>query len=199
VHDPLRVLYLGRLSEAKNVDVVIEALARFVKSGCRAECRIVGDGPQQRRLIELAGRLGIRDSVHFSGGLPHDEVLRHLEWADTLVLVSATEGWPKAIAEAMAFRVVCIGSTQGLVPEMLADGRGYVVPPRDPEALADVLNLIAGSEDLTPLRTKAAEWACRYSLEGLREAIRQLLETAWEVRLRPVSRLTNDAIPEAGS
>jgi glycosyltransferase involved in cell wall biosynthesis len=102
-----------------------------------------------------------------------------------LVLASDNEGWPKALAEAMAFGLVCIGSDRGLMPWMLGEGRGIVVAPGDAQALAQALGSIVGSETMCrEMSACAALWAQSYSLEGLREALRELFAAHWKV---PVS------------
>ena len=72
-----------------------------------------------------------------------DRVLDHYTQADVLVLTSETEGWPKVIAEGMAFGLVCIGSARGLVPQMLEHGRGIVIDPHDVKTLAGTIRQIA--------------------------------------------------------
>jgi len=95
-------------------------------------------------------------------------------------LASDVEGWPKAIAEAMAFGVVCIGTAKGMMPQMLAEGRGLLVPPRDIEALATALQYVLDRpNEAIAMGHRAAEWAQRYSMEGLRNALRQLLTDRW--------------------
>jgi len=176
---PLRLLFIGRLSAAKNVDILIRAL-----SGLPVECTVVGEGPERPRLEALARELGCEGRVRFTGGLAFENVLEYYENSDVLVLASETEGWPKAIAEAMAFGLVCIGSDRGMVPEMLGEGRGFVVPPRDVEALHGLLARVAAEPDaLGPMAARAALWAHQYSLDGLREALRGLLAGRWKVEL----------------
>ena len=177
----LEVLFTGRLSKAKNVDVLLEAVAVVRREFPGVSATIIGEGPERAALERLAGSLGIASSVRFTGGLPFDRVLPHLEAADVLVLASETEGWPKAIAEAMAFGLVAVGSNVGFVPQML-EGRGFTVPPGAPDALAGVLRTIASSPDrLEDMRMRAAAWAQRYSLEGLKAALRELLAEWWGV------------------
>src|SRR6185369_4743244 len=135
----LRILFVGRLSTAKNVNTVLDAVARLKGLPVRVECDIVGEGPERPRLEKYADELGIRDRVNFVGGVEFEQALDYYERADTLVLVSETEGWPKAIAEAMAFGLICIGSNRGLIPVMLGEGRGVVIPPGDAEALTSAL------------------------------------------------------------
>jgi glycosyltransferase involved in cell wall biosynthesis len=173
----LRIVYTGRLSKAKNVDVLLRAMAT---AGPDLSATIVGEGPERGSLEALANSLGIRSRVAFTGGLPFDAVIEHLESSDVLVLVSETEGWPKSIAEGMAFGLACIGSDIGLVPQMLGDGRGFTVSPRDEVALTHALRQIACSPDrLEPMRRSAAAWAQRYSLEGLRDALNILMHQWW--------------------
>jgi glycosyltransferase involved in cell wall biosynthesis len=176
----LRMLYTGRLSKAKNVDVLLRGAARVRAAGHDASVTVVGVGPERSSLEELAESLGIAAHVEFTGGLPFEDVIGHLEAADVLVLASETEGWPKSIAEGMAFGLACVGSNIGFVPQML-EGRGFTVAPRDEDALVAALLAVAESPDrLAPMRHAAATWAQRYSLEGLRDALRDLMKEWWE-------------------
>jgi glycosyltransferase involved in cell wall biosynthesis len=69
---------------------------------------------------------------------------------------------------------------------MLGEGRGILVPPRDVPALASVLgNLSRSPNDYLEMRRKAAAWARQFSIEGLRDALLQLLNERWGVALQP--------------
>lgn len=180
VEGTLRVLFVGRLSGPKNVDTLLRATAIARRNGVDVHCTIVGDGAERLNLEELACAEGIDSIVSFAGAVGLDDVLEHYERADTLVLVSESEGWPKAIAEAMAFGLVCIGSDRGMVPQMLGDGRGVVVPPGDDEALAQEMCRIAANPTASDqMGRQAAEWGQRHSLEGLQAAIADLLAEKW--------------------
>ena len=185
----LRIVYLGRLSVSKNLDVLLRAMRSVAAQGLRVRCTIVGEGPERHSLEQLAADLSLAKNVRFTGGVPHEETASILEDADVLVLVSETEGWPKALAEAMAYGLVCIGSDRGLMPQMLGEGRGIVVPPQDVDALAKELGRIARDPERCPgMRERAAAWAQQYSLEGLREALRCLLNERWGTKIPPVAR-----------
>lgn len=180
----LRVLYVGRLTESKNIDTLLLAVSELAKEGCALDCTIIGEGPQRPALEKLSAERGVRDIVRFEGGVPFDSVLSHLEKADILVLVSETEGWPKAIAEGMAFGLICVGTNRGLVPELLSEGRGFTVPPGNPEALVRVLRKIVDNPaGLAEMRARAARWGQQFSLELLSESLRQLLSRRWRVQL----------------
>ncbi|HEY6990114.1 MAG TPA: glycosyltransferase [Bryobacteraceae bacterium] len=175
------ILYTGRLSRSKHVDTVLRALEVARRAGYPMTATIVGEGPERASLEALAEELRIQDAVEFTGGLAFEGVLERLERADILALVSETEGWPKAIAEAMAFGLIAIGSDCGFVPKMLAEGRGFVVPPGNSEELARCLVEIARNPRYCDrMRRAAVEWAQQFSLEGLREAIGKLLLASWK-------------------
>lgn len=187
IYDPLRVLYVGRLSAAKNVDVLLKAMAVLRAEGIRTECAIVGHGPEREALETLCAELGLADRVKFTGGVDFEEVLGFYEQSDVLVLASQSEGWGKAIVEGMAFGLICIGSEQG-VPEMLGEGRGITVEPGNVEALADALRaIVTAPQDYDLMRENATLWGQQYSLEGLREALHQLLTTHWNISLNDPS------------
>ena len=180
VRAPVRLLFVGRLAKAKNVDMILEAMAAPGLNG-QLHCTIVGDGPERAALEALTARLGLQAKVQFTGGVSFERVLEYYAQADVLVLTSDMEGWPKAIAEGMTFGLVCIGTDRGLVPQMLGDGRGLLIPHRDRGALTAALRQVVEHPDqCAPMARRAAAWAQRHSLEGLREALRELLAARWK-------------------
>ena len=183
------ILFVGRLSKSKNVDILLRAVARLRFERFCCTCTIVGDGPERAALQALSSSLGVNDSVEFTGGVPFNRVLELYARSGILVLVSQSEGWPKAIAEGMAFGLVAIGSNLGWIPEMLAEGRGFVVPPRNVEALASTLREILNNPgEHAAMRERAAAWSQNYSLDGLRESLGALLAKSWGMRIHTESK-----------
>jgi glycosyltransferase involved in cell wall biosynthesis len=177
------VLFVGRLSRAKNVDVLLQALGQLRREGASFTVTIAGEGPQLASLQKLSADLGIADRVEFTGGVSFERIIELLESSGILVLASETEGWPKAIVEAMAFGLVTIGSQIGLVPEIMAQGRGLMVTPRNVEELSAALRkVLAAPEQYSEMRARAAEWAGHYSIESLRESLRSLLAESWSLQ-----------------
>jgi glycosyltransferase involved in cell wall biosynthesis len=177
---PLRVLYVGRLSRSKNVHVLVAALAKLRDEGTSFRAEIVGDGQERATLAAQIAREDLGSQIRLVGPVGFEDVLAFYENADVLVLASETEGWPKAIAEGMAFGLVCVGSDRGFVPQMLGEGRGICVVPGDASALAAALRGVAAApEAYDPMRRAATGWACRYSLEGLQDSLRELFREHW--------------------
>jgi glycosyltransferase involved in cell wall biosynthesis len=136
---PFRLLLVGSLEHYyKGPDVLIEAVARLSRSGLDLRTTIVGDGRCRGEIESLARERGVADRIDFVGQVPPGPAVRaHLDRADLFVLPSRTEGLPRAMIEAMARSLPCIGSTVGGIPELLDPDEQ--VPPGDASALANKL------------------------------------------------------------
>lgn len=123
-HEPKRrkILYVGTLAQLyKAPHILIDAFAATCQNGIDAQLIMVGEGQYRDSLTRQAERLGVGDRVTFTGQLPPAEVQAALAQADLFVLPSFQEGLPRAMVEAMAQGLPCIGSRVGGVPELLAD------------------------------------------------------------------------------
>jgi len=118
----------------KGTDVLIGAIARVARDGHDIELVVVGDGAYREGLARQAAALGIAERVIFTGILGEEAVRRRLDESDLFVLPSRAEGLPRAMIEAMARGVACIGSSVGGIPELLEADR--LVAPGDEGGLA---------------------------------------------------------------
>jgi len=135
-HGPYELVTVGSLAQLyKGTDLLIEAIARCVRAGLDLTAVIVGDGKYRPHLMAQAERTGVASRIRFTGQLTHGEAVRRiLDESDLFVLPSRTEGLPRALIEAMARGLPCIGSDVGGIPELLA--AEDLVPPGDASALA---------------------------------------------------------------
>ena len=103
----------------------------------QARLLVVGDGPRREELEALSAELGLGDRVIFAG--MRSDVGDLLSVIDVVVLSSFTiECFPFAVLEAMSASVPAVCTAIGGLPELVEDGvTGYLVPPRDPQGLAD--------------------------------------------------------------
>ncbi|TDA69489.1 MAG: glycosyltransferase [Clostridia bacterium] len=128
-------LSVGRLEEQKDYPTLLQALQILGHKGQKAQLRVAGQGPLLENLQRQAADLGISDRVVFLG-LRRDIPLL-LNAADGFVLSSAWEGLPNVVMEAMAAAKPVVATSVGGVPELVQEGvSGYMVPPRNAEALA---------------------------------------------------------------
>ncbi len=136
------VLYVGRLTRSKGVDLLIDAFAKVKKRVADASLVVVGSGDSgyTRQLVARSALLGISESVVFTGRIP-DEVLPHAYAASEMtVLPSYMEGFGLSVLESMASARPSIATRVGGVPEVMVDGEtGLLIPPGDAERLAEAM------------------------------------------------------------
>jgi glycosyltransferase involved in cell wall biosynthesis len=144
---PFRVITVGTLEQLyKSPDVLIDAVARCASSGMDAELVIVGDGRLRGALEARVRRLGIGARVTFTGRLPSgDAVRQQLDRAHLFVLSSSQEGLPRALVEAMARGLPCLGTPVGGIPELLPP---EALVRRHPAAFAARIREVAARPEL---------------------------------------------------
>ena len=158
----IRILSVGRLVEFKGFDVLIDACARI--TGEDFTCEIIGDGPLRESLQAKAN-----DRIHLSGEQSQDYVLRAFADCDIFVLAAkvdqdgASDVFPTVIAEAMTTGKPVVSTTVGGIPELVAANQtGLLVPPENPQALADAITLLLRDADRANDRAALATARARH-------------------------------------
>jgi glycosyltransferase involved in cell wall biosynthesis len=119
----------------KAQDVLIKACSLCLQRGLDLRLTLVGDGKMRGGLEILAAELGISGRVTFTGQLTTEQqIMDALDKADLFALPSRAEGLPRAMIEAMARGVPCIGTNVGGIPELISSD--CLIAPNDAPALA---------------------------------------------------------------
>jgi len=139
---------VGRLVAIKNYRLLLESFAQCIKqTGQELVLIIVGDGPERASLIQQAALLGITAQVRFVGTRKDVHLFYHL--FDCFVLSSDSEGMSMALLEALAAGCPLISTSTTLTHEVIAQGQnGLLVPPNDPQVLAEALCCMIKNEKL---------------------------------------------------
>lgn len=146
---PLRILSVGRLEWKKGYEYGLQAVARLAAEGVASEYRIIGGGTYLEALAFARHQLGVEREVQFLGAQSAEVVRRELAWADVFLHAAVSEGYCNSVLEAQAMAVPVVCSDAGGLPENVASGEtGYVVPRRDPKALAEKLMPLARDPEL---------------------------------------------------
>jgi glycosyltransferase involved in cell wall biosynthesis len=129
------LLAVARLVEQKGVDVAIRALPSLAPDTVLV---VLGEGPERQRLEALAHELGVHDRVFLRGREP--DVAAWLRRARVLVHPARWEGFGLGVLEGMLAERPVVASRVSALPELVVDGEtGLLVPPDDPEALAEAV------------------------------------------------------------
>lgn len=172
---PLQMVFVGSLVEGKRPKLAIEIVQALNKNGVLANLTIYGDGVLKDRLERYVVNNNLESIVSFEGNNPIHIIKAALKKAHFLLLPSKSEGWPKAVAEAMFFGVIPISTAVSCVPNMLNYGkRGVLIAPNKNKACQKILDVLH-SEDLNKMSNLASIWSQQYTLEYFGAEIEKLL------------------------
>jgi glycosyltransferase involved in cell wall biosynthesis len=172
-----RLIMVGTFSQMyKGHDTLLHALADMKALGAGFEVTFIGDGKHRSEMQALAAGLQLSNSVAFLGELPAGDAIRaNLDRADLFVMPSRTEGLPRAMIEAMARGLPCIGSRVGGIPELLAPDD--LVPPSDPKALRIKLTeVLSNPNRLTEMSARNLEATQQYRSDLMQQRRREFYE-----------------------
>ena len=127
----------------------MQAVRFLLDQGINCRYEIIGDGDFEAPLYFARHQLGLEDVVDFLGGIPHVQVIQHLGQADVFLHGAVSEGFCNAVLEAQAMELPVVSSDADGLRENVQDGvTGFVVPRRDPEAMAEKLAILARDGEL---------------------------------------------------
>lgn len=139
-HAPVRFAFVGALTRAKGVDVLLEATAQLSSQTDQFDVLVAGDGPDAARLRRRASALAVDSRLHFLGQLTRTEVLALLRSCDVLVLPSLHESFGVVLAEAMACGKPVIATRCGGPEHFITEATGLLVTPGSVVELFDAMN-----------------------------------------------------------
>jgi glycosyltransferase involved in cell wall biosynthesis len=174
------LLYVGRFTEVKRVDLLIEAHAQ---AGLEAPLVLVGGHPGEwegDHPLEVIERTGARN-VFLAGWHDHEELPELLHAADALVLPSVREQFGQVLVEAMACGLPCVAVDRYGPAHIVRDGEtGWLVEPDDAEGLAEALREVACDDAERRRRGDAAihDARDRFSWPALTGELAAVLEAA---------------------
>ena len=186
------LLFVGRIEPLKGIDTLLRALQVLHSSGQmphRLLLSVIGGDPSKPRetrhaelekLMTLRGELGLGDVVTFLGRRAQETLHSYYSAADGVVMPSHHESFGMVALEAMACGTPVIATDVGGLSQLVRDGEtGFLVPGRDPNALAERLHLVLTDSDLrSHLGRQAADYATAYGWPGItRQVVRMYEQT----------------------
>jgi glycosyltransferase involved in cell wall biosynthesis len=179
IQDREVLLYLGRISPEKGLDLLIEAFARVHARRTQAVLLIVGRGPSVEDLQEQVQELGLGEHVRFTGAVPYADVPKHMAAADLFVFPSRAETQGLVLFEAMAADTPVVAVRSPGASDALAAGQGGVLVRPDADSLAEaVLVALNQPGDREEMRDRARRIVAQYSIESATERLLAVYERA---------------------
>jgi glycosyltransferase involved in cell wall biosynthesis len=137
---------------------------------------IAGSGPDGPMLAALAQELGIAAAVHFTGRVDNATMAALYRESDIMLNPSLVDNMPNSVLEALASGVAVVSTDVGGVPYLVQHGcNALLVPPRQPQAMADaMLRLLGEPELLQRLRTAGLQLVAQYTWAQVRPRLLQV-------------------------
>ena len=179
-HEKTRILVVADLlDEIKNISDVIRAISDVAATNDSIELRIVGGGPDEYQLKELAASLGVLDRiVFFDGKLDNQGVYRQLLRSDFLVMNSRHETFSLICAEALSCGIPVIATRCGGPEEIVTEECGILIPTDNLHALTDAIRTMISSHRQYSAKKLADYAAARFSISGAAEEFSALYKKA---------------------
>jgi glycosyltransferase involved in cell wall biosynthesis len=158
------VLSIAALVPYKGIDILINAFALIADEFPDVRLKLVSGGPAAAQLAGLAAHLGLGQRIEFLGAVDRPRIGQLLREATVFVLASRShsESFGIAAVEAMALDRPVIASSVGALPDIIEHDRtGMLVPPGDPQALADAMRRALANRQLREQLGRAAGLAVR--------------------------------------
>lgn len=144
-----RLLFVGRLSVQKNIPLMLEAIAVYVKKyGSEIRLAIVGEGEIRSAVQSHIDRLKLGGIVTLRGLLYGEALQAVYEDSDLLLLTSASESFGLVLIEAMAKGLPIVSVNIPAVRNLVANGVNGLLPESTPDAVADAIHMLLVDEDL---------------------------------------------------
>ena len=173
---------VSRLAPVKGLRHLVAALPEILRRCPETHLVIAGDGEERAALEKQGAELELSRRITFLGY--QDDPAAVTAMLDLFVLPSVNEGLGRVLVRAMALGKPIVASRVGGVPELLAEGQaGWLVPPADPESLADAITTLLQE----PARARALGEAGRlraprYSIDAMLDALVKLYRELAEAR-----------------
>jgi glycosyltransferase involved in cell wall biosynthesis len=176
--ETLRALGVGRLVEKKGFDVLVEACGILRRGNVQFEAFIIGEHGDHEALIrERIRQLGLENSIHLMGPMEQSKLYEEYRRASAFCLPCRVlesgdrDGIPNVLVEAMACGLPVITTGVSGIPEVITDGvNGQLIPPDNPQALADALLRLDHDPRLARRLSDEAQATVRRKFDGERFA-----------------------------
>ena len=173
----LDFVFVGSLVTGKRPLLAIQIVEQLLSRGVTCNLQLFGDGVLKPKLQQYIDDKQLNDYIVLHGNKTSETVKAALQSAHFTILASKSEGWPKAIAEAMFFGVIPIATSISCVPNMLDYGnRGILITPNLVEAVSKIALALESNEALVSLSKLASDWSQQYTLDVFESDIKKLLK-----------------------
>jgi glycosyltransferase involved in cell wall biosynthesis len=176
----LRLIIVCRQEVGKGTDLLVRSLPLILEAFPDASLDVVGDGSALPQLKMLASEIGVEQKVSFHGRVGHQQVLELLHRATLFCYPTRSEGFPKAVLEALACGLPVVTTRVSVLTHLISRGCGQLLDEATPNAITQAVKQCLTDEAAYLRMSLAAREVARgYSLECWRDTIGVHLRAQW--------------------
>ena len=173
--DIIKLMFVGALESGKNpIDSLLIA-HELIKRNAAVEIHFYGEGSLRDSLEKKIITLNMQHNAFVHGNVNSATLKDAYRDSHFMVLLSDSEGWPKAVAEAMWWGCVPVTTQVSCVPWMLANGERGVIAFDLVNAVANILSLINSPKEYSLIAYRGVDWSRQYTLEKFELEIQKLV------------------------
>ncbi len=172
----IKLVFIGALSPGKRPLLSIMVSQELNKIGILNELHLYGEGKLRGELEFYIAENQLNDSVCLHGNVPNDEIKMALKESHFLIFISKSEGWPKAVAEAMWWGCLPVTTRVSCVPQMVGEGsRGLLINENLDTIIYEIRNCINNLNVYKEKCEAAMLWSREYTIEKFQLEISNLV------------------------
>jgi glycosyltransferase involved in cell wall biosynthesis len=173
---PFKFLFVGTLSPGKRPLYCVKIVEALQNKGLELSLDLYGEGAERESLEAYVQHKQLNDTVVLYGNQSSEIVEKAYKNSDLLILPSKSEGWPKAVAEAMFWGCIPLVTRISCVPWMLGEGsRGIFLDHDLLKDIDSIKSIISDRNDLEEMSKKGQQWSHHYTMDLFEEEIKKLV------------------------
>lgn len=174
--DIIKIIFVGTLSHGKRPLYAIQLVQELYKQNCKVILDFYGEGIERLKLEKHIKTNHLESIINLKGNQSKDELKKAYQEAHFVVLPSQSEGWPKAVAEAMFWGCLPIATPVSCVPYMVDFGnRGILLEMDVQNDGKKLLNIIESKNEYHNKVQEAIHWSRKYTIDYFESEIKKLL------------------------
>jgi len=158
LYPTIKILSVARLHWKKGLDYALQAIQILKEHGYSIHYTIIGEGEDWEKLNYARYQMGLEKEISFTGKISHTKIPAYMHEHSIYLQPSVQEGFCNSVLEAQAAGMLCIvTNAEGLTENIVDEKSGWIVPRRDPEAIAEKIMALRSTpvEELTQIRAAA--------------------------------------------
>jgi glycosyltransferase involved in cell wall biosynthesis len=174
--ETIQFVFVGSLVAGKNPMYAIKLVEQLIKKGQNVVLNLYGEGVERSVLEQYIQENQLRKNIILHGNQDKETIKKAYQKSHFVLLPSKSEGWPKAVAEAMFWGCVPVATKVSCVPFMLDNGnRGVLLDMDLDKDVADMEEILANEAAFFNKSKSATEWSQKYTTDVFKSEIKKLL------------------------